>query len=104
MIKDTSNQDSVVERKTHKKNWVLSLSGVVAAGVLGYMLLSAPTADVSLAKESLKVHTVSKGDLVRDIITTGKIIAANAPQVYSPEQGYVMLNVMPVILSRPVTP
>lgn len=95
MIKDTSNQDSVVQRKTHKKNWVLSLSGVVAAGVLGYMLLSTPTADVSLAKESLKVHTVSKGDLVRDIITTGKIIAANAPQVYSPEQGYVMLNVMP---------
>jgi len=95
MIKDTSNQDSVVQRKTHKKNWILSLSGVVAAGVLGYMLLSAPTADVSLAKESLKVHTVSKGDLVRDIITTGKIIAANAPQVYSPEQGYVMLNVMP---------
>lgn len=95
MIKDTSNQDSVVQRKTHKKNWVLSLSGVIAAGVLGYMLLSAPTADVSLAKESLKVHTVSKGDLVRDIITTGKIIAANAPQVYSPEQGYVMLNVMP---------
>jgi len=95
MIKDTSNQDSVVLRKTHKKNWVLSLSGVIAAGVLGYMLLSAPTADVSLAKESLKVHTVSKGDLVRDIITTGKIIAANAPQVYSPEQGYVMLNVMP---------
>ncbi|MCB4437396.1 HlyD family efflux transporter periplasmic adaptor subunit [Alteromonas sp. McT4-15] len=95
MIKDTSNQDSVVQRKTHKKNWILSLSGVVAAGVLGYMLVSAPTADVSLAKESLKVHTVSKGDLVRDIITTGKIIAANAPQVYSPEQGYVMLNVMP---------
>lgn len=95
MIKDTSNQDSVVQRKTNKKNWVLSLSGVIAAGVLGYMLLSAPTADVSLAKESLKVHTVSKGDLVRDIITTGKIIAANAPQVYSPEQGYVMLNVMP---------
>lgn len=95
MIKDTSNQDSDIQRKTHKKNWVLSLSGVVAAGVLGYMLLSAPTADVSLAKESLKVHTVSKGDLVRDIITTGKIIAANAPQVYSPEQGYVMLNVMP---------
>lgn len=95
MIKDTSSQDSVVQRKTHKKNWILSLSGVVAAGVLGYMLLSAPTADVSLAKESLKVHTVSKGDLVRDIITTGKIIAANAPQVYSPEQGYVMLNVMP---------
>ena len=95
MIKDTSNQDSVVQRKTHKKNWILSLGGVVAAGVLGYMLLSAPTADVSLAKESLKVHTVSKGDLVRDIITTGKIIAANAPQVYSPEQGYVMLNVMP---------
>jgi HlyD family secretion protein len=95
MIQDTSKQDVVVAPKANKKKWLFSTAAVIAVGVVGYLSLSAPAADVSLAKDSLKVHTVSKGDLVRDIITTGKIIAANAPQVYSPEQGYVFLNVVP---------
>jgi HlyD family secretion protein len=95
MIQDTSNQDVEVAPKSNKKKGLFAAMAGVTISVLGYLAFSGPTADVSLAKESLKVHTVQKGDLIRDIITTGKIIAANAPQVYSPEQGYVMLNVMP---------
>lgn len=95
MIQDTSKQDVHVAPRSNKKKWLLATIAGVIVSVIGYLSLSGPTADVSLSKESLKVHTVHKGDLVRDIITTGKIIAANAPQVYSPEQGYVMLNVMP---------
>jgi len=94
MIQDTSNQDVVIKPKRRTKLWVLSLASVFVLGGLGYVLASSPTADISIERESLKVHTVSKGNLIRDIITTGKIIAANAPQVYSPEQGYVSLNVM----------
>ena len=86
MIQDTSNQDVVVKPKRRTKLWVLSLASVFVLGGLGYVLASSPTADVSIERESLKVHTVSKGNLVRDIITTGKIIAANVPQVYSPER------------------
>lgn len=94
MIQDTSKQDVVIKPKRRTKLWVLSLASVFVLGGLGYVLASSPTADISIERESLKVHTVSKGNLIRDIITTGKIIAANAPQVYSPEQGYVSLNVM----------
>lgn len=94
MIQDTSNQDVVIKPKRRTKLWMLSLASAFVLGGLGYVLASSPTADISIERESLKVHTVSKGNLVRDIITTGKIIAANAPQVYSPEQGYVSLNVM----------
>lgn len=94
MIKDTSRQDVVVDKKRSKKSWFVYAAIALTVGVLGYFTLSAPSADISMARDSLKVHTVSKGDLVRDIVTTGKIIAANAPQVYSPEQGYVQLKVM----------
>lgn len=94
MIQDTSKQDVVVKPKRRTKFWMVSLASAFILGGLGYVLASSPSADISIERESLKVHTVSKGNLIRDIITTGKIIAANAPQVYSPEQGYVFLNVM----------
>ena len=95
MIQDTRNQDVVVEPTLNKKKWLLVIGMAILVGALGYKFVDMPSAEVSLAKDSLKVHTVSKGDLVRDIVTTGKIIAANAPQIYSPEQGYVLLNVTP---------
>lgn len=95
MIQDTRNQDVAVEPTLNKKKWLLVIGMAILVGALGYKFVDMPSAEVSLAKDSLKVHTVSKGDLVRDIVTTGKIIAANAPQIYSPEQGYVLLNVTP---------
>lgn len=95
MIQDTSNQDHAIVNEKHSKKYLLSMAAVIGACIIGYFSLASPVADLSVAKDALNIHTVSKGDLVRDIITTGKVIAANAPQVYSPQQGYVMLNVMP---------
>lgn len=95
MIQDTSKQDNAIVNEKRGKKYLLSISAVIAVCIMGYFSLVSPVADLSIAKDTLNIHTVSKGDLVRDIITTGKVIAANAPQVYSPQQGYVMLNVMP---------
>ncbi|WP_334028199.1 efflux RND transporter periplasmic adaptor subunit [Alteromonas sp. P256] len=95
MIQDTSNQDKTIVSGKRGKKQLLSISAFIAACIIGYFSLALPIADLSIAKDALNIHTVTKGDLVRDIITTGKIIAANAPQVYSPQQGYVMLNVKP---------
>ena len=95
MIKDTSSQDVVVKQQRRRTPWIVFSVCVIAIVCMGYVAVSAPPAAISVAKASLKVHKVSKGDLVRDIVTTGKIIAANAPQVYSPEQGYVLLKVTP---------
>lgn len=60
MIQDTSNQDVRVAPKSNKKKGLFAATAGVMVSVVGYLAFSGPTADVSLAKESLKVHTVQK--------------------------------------------
>ncbi|WP_340678556.1 HlyD family efflux transporter periplasmic adaptor subunit, partial [Paraglaciecola sp.] len=50
-----------------------------------------PTVD----SDSLLSAQVIKGDLIRDIAVSGKLVAANAPQLYSSESGVVDLLVKP---------
>jgi HlyD family secretion protein len=47
----------------------------------------------SFDRSSVQIATVELGDLIRDVSANGRIVAANAPQVYSPEQGFVELKV-----------
>lgn len=50
---------------------------------------------LSIQTSKVQLATVLRGDLTRDVAANGRIVAANAPQVYSPEQGYVDLLVQP---------
>jgi HlyD family secretion protein len=94
MIQDTSAQDIQVNSNTRSKRKFVVLAVVlIVLFVVAYSLLSAPTANRSIDKDSVQIATLEVGDLVRDIVANGKIVAANAPQVYSPEQGFVNLNV-----------
>lgn len=94
MIRDTSAQDQVVKQKPNFVKPALLLTGVLAVITwTGFAMINSDTATVSVNKAQLKIATVIKGDLVRDISATGKIVAANAPKAYSPEQGFVTLNV-----------
>lgn len=94
MIRDTSAQDQVVKQKPNFMKPALLLTGVIAVITwTGFAMINSDTATVSVNKAQLKIATVIKGDLVRDISATGKIVAANAPKAYSPEQGFVTLNV-----------
>jgi len=94
MIRDTSAQDQVVKQKPNFMKPALLLTGVFAVITwTGFAMINSDTATVSVNKAQLKIATVIKGDLVRDISATGKIVAANAPKAYSPEQGFVTLNV-----------
>ncbi|MDE3273412.1 efflux RND transporter periplasmic adaptor subunit [Pseudoalteromonas sp. G4] len=94
MIRDTSAQDQVVKQKPNFMKPALLLTGVLAVITwTGFAMINSDTATVSVNKAQLKIATVIKGDLVRDISATGKIVAANAPKAYSPEQGFVTLNV-----------
>ena len=96
MIQDTSSQDTLVETKSSRKKWVGVSVIILIACVFGYLFLSSSTnAGLSSSRDSLKFSAVTKGNLIRDIVTTGRIIASNAPQLYSPEQGYVLLKVKP---------
>ncbi|NOU49908.1 efflux RND transporter periplasmic adaptor subunit [Pseudoalteromonas sp. JBTF-M23] len=94
MIKDTSAQDKVIVTKSKiGKRFVITSIAAVVIAASAHALMNASNAQRSIAKDEVKVATVEQGDLVRDIAATGKIVAANAPQVYSPEQGIITLLV-----------
>ncbi|MBD1582824.1 efflux RND transporter periplasmic adaptor subunit [Pseudoalteromonas sp. S16_S37] len=94
MIKDTSAQDKVIvtKNKFGKRFVIMSIAAVVIAAS-AHALMNTSNAQRSIAKDEVKVAAVELGNLVRDIAATGKIVAANAPQVYSPEQGVITLLV-----------
>lgn len=94
MIQDTSGQDVILQNQPKRKSfWVTAL---VILGILSfsvYAVMNMSTASTALQRESVQIATLETGDLVRDLIANGRIVAANAPQLYAPEQGYVELLV-----------
>lgn len=97
MIKDTSGQDKV---RAHSKGTqfvkpLLILVGVLCAiGAVSVNLLSSQ-ARFSIDTKALRFATLEKGTLIRDVSTTGTIVAANAPILYSSEIGVVTLLLNP---------
>lgn len=96
MIKDTSLQDTVIQQPKNKAKrygfvalLVISVSGIAWVG------LNSVSSELSIDSNRIQIAKVERGNLIRDVSATGRIVAANAPQVYSPEQGYVDLLVQP---------
>lgn len=94
MIKDTSATDIKLTPKSQKTKVatiVVVLVILVAFGI--NTLTQSSVASRSVNRTSVQIATLEIGDLVRDVLSTGKMVAANAPQLYSPEQGFVSLKV-----------
>ncbi len=94
MIKDTSAQDVVVSPKRNKTK-IAILVGVITLliALTAKAFIFDAKASRSFDRSSVQVATVELGDLIRDVSANGRIVAANAPQIYSPEQGFVELKV-----------
>ncbi|MCL1123272.1 efflux RND transporter periplasmic adaptor subunit [Shewanella surugensis] len=97
MIKDTSGQDKLCSPNKTRKfvRPLLVIGGGLLVTGLVWLSISSPQASFSINAEALRFATLEKGTLVRDISTTGIIVAANAPVLYSPEMGSVTLALMP---------
>lgn len=94
MIKDTSAQDVAVDAKTNsKKIVIIAVVSILFIALAAKAFFGQTSASRSFDRSSVQIAQVEIGDLVRDIVANGRIVAANAPQVYSPEQGFVSLNV-----------
>ena len=93
MILEPQGQDQIIASQPKKKYWLVSLFALVVLVALIKMLLTTTSNQLSINKDSLQFSWVSQGDLIRDVAATGKIVAANAPQIYSPEQGLINLRV-----------
>ncbi|MBM7071799.1 efflux RND transporter periplasmic adaptor subunit [Shewanella sp. 202IG2-18] len=97
MIKDTSAQDVKVQPGNAAKHKKLVMFAVIALaiGSAAWFTFSGESASKSVNKSDLRLSTVTRGTLIRDIAATGKIVAANAPVLYSTEEGIVTLEKKP---------
>jgi HlyD family secretion protein len=96
MIKDTSGQDTQISRPINfkKKNIWLFIFTVGLVALCVYALLNTDQeGTISVDRVSLQIATVVRQSLIRDVAASGKIVAARAPKVYSPERGFVSLKV-----------
>lgn len=100
MIQETNSMDQIIERAPGLSRRVKLLLAVTAAVAVAVALLWPAfrrwtQAEQTVALAGLRVGTVTRGDLVREVDAQGRIVAANHPKLYSPAQGIVELAVRP---------
>ncbi|HUH89237.1 MAG TPA: efflux RND transporter periplasmic adaptor subunit [Lysobacter sp.] len=98
-IRDTSGQDQPVAASSgqarKRRQWLLG--GAIGVAVLllaGWLVSGWSAGSQSFDAARVRVATVTRGDLVRDISADGRVIAANSPTLYAIAGGTVSLNVV----------
>ena len=97
MIQDTSAQDTIKQPSKVskvKRPLILGVAALLVSGLV-WSSIGSDSVTTSIKRSDLRFATLERGTLIRDIPTTGKIVAANAPVLYSPEQGSVTLIAKP---------
>ncbi|RUO32276.1 efflux transporter periplasmic adaptor subunit [Aliidiomarina sedimenti] len=99
MIQGTSQQDHIIQRqaKSALRRFFPSVAIVSTLMVLAVVFFQSfgEGASLVLPRNQMQFATVQRGDLVRDISVQGRIVAANAPTLYSQEVGQVQLFKQP---------
>ncbi|SEK36768.1 HlyD family secretion protein [Colwellia chukchiensis] len=95
-IKDTSAQDSKISVATSaKKRWtIIILSLILSSAIIWQVAPSASRwslAEHTIARDRVRIATISQGDFIRDISVLGRVVAAVSPTVYSPADGTITL-------------
>ncbi len=96
MIQDTSSMDRpVVAARVPKPLLLLGIGGVallVLAVVLFPSVRRWTRAERSVDATTLRIATVTRGELLRDIVVQGRVVASLHPTLFSPGQGIVSLH------------
>ncbi|GAA5445753.1 macrolide export protein MacA [Microbulbifer sp. NBRC 101763] len=99
MIRDTSRQDTQIEAlplwKNPKAYKAAALLGLTIAFLIWGVNAWHRTGSVdnTLSLSRINIAQVERGDLIRDLVVQGKVVAANSPTLYSPAQGIVKFAV-----------
>jgi HlyD family secretion protein len=97
MISDTSGQDQVITRtraaSLPRWLWVAVVAVLLLAAIawVGTRWLSGGR---SFSADRLRIATVTRGDLLRDISADGRVIAANSPTLYAIAAGTVTVKIV----------
>jgi HlyD family secretion protein len=96
MLRDTSGQDRVIERKKvwqrHPKLWIGAGLVFVCLALFTTYLMRYQGAGRSVELSRLSIGTVERGSFVRDIAADGQVVAAVSPTLYANALGTVSLK------------
>jgi len=104
MIKDTSQQDRVVQPKDNRilgfnRTSLIALTCATAITAIGWVsypaMASLLSADLTISKQQVRFATVERGLFIEDIRVEGRTIASVNPTLYSMDEGTVFLHVKP---------
>ena len=90
-IQSTASQDRLLSKTPNRKKqllWALLPASIALATLLVWQQ-SSGHASIVIPRQQVQIATVERGDLVRDIAAQGRIVAANAPTLYSQEAGQI---------------
>ena len=97
MIRDTSAQDQTLSQRAgpqwRRWLWPAVIAIALLAGI-GFVAKGWLGGSRSFDGARLRIATVGRGDLVRDIAADGRVIAANSPVLYAISAGTVTLKVV----------
>mgnify|MGYP000557276274 CR=1 FL=1 len=96
-IADTSGQDVVIERKPRRTRLLIMAGAVLALVLLSFWAVPAVQrwagATVTVPLDRLRLATVTRDDLVRDVSVQGRVVAAIRPSLFAPAEGTITLEV-----------
>lgn len=96
-IADTSAQDVVIAPKSQTRKRIVL--GVVILGLLLLASIFVPSlqrwaeSSISVPRDRLRLATVTRTDLVRDVSVQGRVVAAVSPSLFAPAAGTITLLV-----------
>jgi HlyD family secretion protein len=99
MIRDTSGQDRPLAKPTVARPWrrwvPRAAVGVALVVGIGYVARGWLGAEHSVERSRIRIASVVRGNLVRDVVADGRVVAANSPTLYSIAAGTVDFKVRP---------
>jgi HlyD family secretion protein len=97
MIQETDTMDSIVDKPGLSRRTKITIGAAAAlllsAGILWPSVRRWSQAEESVDLERLRIATVTRGDLQREVSAQGRVVAANHPRLFSPAQGIAALAV-----------
>ncbi|MGB7452489.1 MAG: HlyD family efflux transporter periplasmic adaptor subunit [Lysobacterales bacterium] len=96
-IADTSAQDVVIKAKPKGRQRLLIGAGVMACVLAVWLILPSVQrwagSSISVPRDRLRLATVKRGELVRDVSVQGRVVAAISPSLFAPAAGTITLLV-----------
>ena len=96
-IADTSAQDVVLKATTGRRKTILISVGILAVVLAIWLLLPSVQrwagSSTSVPRDRLRLATVTRSDLVRDVSVQGRVVAAVSPSLFAPAAGTITLLV-----------